>query len=75
MDGGSAQRYALGTHWYLRLGHKGRHEVVIESHCTGTCDVIVVMAHPKPGAEERVAEDWDWANVLRVSRRALEPLA
>lgn len=75
MDGASpAQRYAVGTHWWLRY-RKGRHEVVIESHCKGTCDVIVVMANPKPGAEERVAEDWDWSNVLRVTRTQLEPMA
>lgn len=74
MDGATAaQRYAIGTHWVLPFRKGGRHEVVIEAHCRGTCDVIVVMAHPRPGVEERVAEDWDWTNVLRVSRSQLRP--
>lgn len=69
------QLYAVGTHWALMLGGgRGRHEVIIDSHCLGSCDVIAVMAHPKPGAQEREPENWDWTNVLRVNRRKLEAL-
>jgi hypothetical protein len=75
MDGTPAQRYAIGSHWWLAIPGKGRHEVVIETYCKGTCDVIVVMAHPKPGAEQRVPEDWDWSNVLRVTRTQLQAMA